>query len=159
PTPSGDPAFRPADYAGEYRSPQGAEFSVEAAGNGLFMNRSSRRIALLPAGKDQFFVKDSALEKFYLKFGRQNDQVVEALHGNDWHTNSRYSGPREFQYPKEWEAFAGRYRNDSPWWGTGQIFLRKGKLWIGDDALFPLDNGLFRVGEEEYSPERVSFDG
>jgi CubicO group peptidase (beta-lactamase class C family) len=159
PTASGDPAFKPADYLGEYGSTRGMKFLIESANDGLVMNRAGQRIALLAAGKDQFFVKDPALEKLYLKFGREKEQVVEAFHGNDWYTNSRYSGPREFEYSKDWEAFAGRYRNDSPWWGTAQIFLRKGKLWLGDDPLIALPGGIFRAGEEEYSPERVSFEG
>ena len=39
-----------------------------------------------------------------------------------------------------------------------RVFLRKGKLWLAEDELTPLANGLFRPGNEEYSPERVSFD-
>jgi CubicO group peptidase (beta-lactamase class C family) len=159
PTASGDPPIKPADYVGQYRSSGGAEFSIEAVGDGVIMNRAGKRITLLPAGRDQFFLKDQGLGKFYLRFNREKDQVVEAFHGNGWYTNSRYAGASNFEYPKEWEAFAGRYRNDSPWWGSAQVFLRKGKLWLGDDPLVPLSGGLFRVGDEEYSPERVSFDG
>lgn len=159
PTASGDPPIKNSDYTGAYSSARGVEFSIEAAPTGLLLNRSGKRIPLLPAGKDQFFVRDPVLQRLYLRFNREKDVVVEAFHGNDWYTSERYSGPREFKYPKEWEAFVGRYRNDSPWWGSVPIFLRKGKLWLGDDPLFPLENGLFRVGEEEYSPERASFDG
>ena len=86
-------------------------------------------------------------------------RVVEMFHGNDWYFNDLYSGPQKFEFPREWNAFAGRYRNDSPWWGTAQVFLRKGKLWLGDDPLVDLGDGIFRAGEEESSPERVSFDG
>ena len=44
----------------------------------------------------------------------------------------------------------------------GDHFLDEGgygkTLWLADDELTPLANGLFRPANEEYSPERVSFD-
>jgi D-alanyl-D-alanine carboxypeptidase len=160
PLASGDPPFKAADYIARYHVVGGGlEFSVEASNSALVLNRSGRRAPLMPAGKDQFFVEDSELRRFYLKFNREKDQVVEAFHGNDWYTNERYSGPTHFEHPKEWQAFAGNYRNDSPWWGSVFIFLRKGKLWLGDDPLVPMEGGIFRVGEDGYSPERASFDG
>jgi hypothetical protein len=159
PPTSGDPPFKAADYTGTYREAErGLQFSIEDANGALLVNRSGNRAPLLPAGKDQFFVKDPQMERFYLRFNREKDQVVEAFHGNDWYTNQNYVGPRQFDFPKQWAAFVGHYRNDNPWWGSAFIFLRKGKLWLGDDPLVPLQNVLFRVGEEGFSPERASFD-
>jgi CubicO group peptidase (beta-lactamase class C family) len=158
--PSGDPPFKAADYTGLYRSTAAKpEFSVKETQVGLVLSHARGTAALVPVGKDQFFVKDPLLERFYLKFNRDKEQVVEAFHGNDWYTNQRYIGPREFDYPKEWLAFTGEYRNDSPWWGSAHIFLRKGELWLGDEPLAWLEGGPFRVGEDDYSPERASFDG
>jgi hypothetical protein len=85
--------------------------------------------------------------------------VVEAFFGAHWFTHERYSGPRQFDYPREWDAYAGHYHNDDPWWGSVRIFLQKGRLWVENaDPLVPLQDGIFRVGAEDWSPERASFD-
>lgn len=60
-------------------------------------------------------------------------------------------------YPQEWDAFASHYRNDSPWFGSARIFVRKGKLTADGTPLTPLGDGLFRAGAEEWSPERLGF--
>jgi len=94
---------------------------------------------------------------FALEFARDRSVVVEAFHGPRWFRNERYSGPKSFDYPKQWEAFAGHYRNDSPWFGSTRIFMRKGKLTADGAPLTPFGDGLFRVGAEEWSPERLAF--
>jgi hypothetical protein len=43
------------------------------------------------------------------------------------------------------------------------VILRKGRLFIVDppgdeEPLHPLEGGRFRIGEEEFSPERIAFD-
>jgi hypothetical protein len=91
-----------------------------------------------------------------LEFARQNGAVVEAFHGPRWFTNKSYAGPKTFDHPKTWDAFAGHYRCDSPWFGSTRVFVRKGKLTLDGTALTPITDGLFRLGEE-WSPERVSF--
>jgi hypothetical protein len=98
-----------------------------------------------------------------LRFGRQADRVVEAFFGPDWYINERYTGPHTFEYPKEWEAYPGHYRSYNPWLPNFRIVLRKGQLALIDAGgeekrLMPRDDGQFRVGEEEHSPERIRFD-
>ena len=114
-------------------------------------------VALEGAGRDRFIVKHSDFELFALEFGRQKDVVVEAFHGPRWYTNERYSGPKTFEYPKEWDAFAGRYQSDSPWFGSTRIFVRKGKLSADGTPLTAIGDGLFRLGAEAWSPERLRF--
>ena len=53
---------------------------------------------------------------------------------------------------------AGRYVDDSPWWGAAIVVERGGKLWIGTETpLTAIGDNLWRVGEESWSPERASF--
>jgi len=53
---------------------------------------------------------------------------------------------------------AGRYCSDSPWWGVGHIVERGGRLWLGGATpMSPLADGVWRVGKEEWSPERIVF--
>ncbi len=131
------------------------------------------RIALERRGPDRFYVDhpvkreakrlhpDFAL--FLLRFGREEGKVVEVFHGPDWYTNERYAGPTTFDYPEEWDAYPGHYRSHNPWLSNFRVVLRKGVLVLvepsGDEEpLRPLGDGIFRVGEEERSPERIRFD-
>jgi hypothetical protein len=68
--------------------------------------------------------------------------------------------------PAEWRPFVGRYRSHDPWLPTFAVAASDGVLVMGTDwvdgserhALTPLDDGLFRVGPAEWSPERLRFD-
>ncbi len=84
--------------------------------------------------------------------------MTEAGHGPDWYTNSNYKGPRTFEHPKEWEAYAGRYRHESAWYGSTRIVVRRGRLMLeGEQQLVPLPDGSFSLGPPEESAERVRF--
>src|SRR5439155_24875367 len=102
-------------------------------------------------------VKHADFELFALEFGRDRNLVVEAFHGPRWFTHERYTGPKTFTYPAEWDAFPGHYRNDSPWFGSTRIFVRKGTLLADGAPRTPLGHGVFRMGAEDWSPERLSF--
>src|SRR5581483_7560697 len=108
-----------ADYAGQYHSQDGRMLEFVADGDKLFLVREGKRAPLESAG-DSFNVLHPDFERFPLVFGRADDKdpksaVVEAGWGGDWYTNSKYSGPRQFSYPKEWNAYLGHYRNENPW--------------------------------------------
>jgi D-alanyl-D-alanine carboxypeptidase len=146
-----------AEFAGTFTATDGTKLVLAADGNKLFLTIRNQRVALESAGPNRFFVKHPDFELFLLEFGRDHNAVVEAFHGPRWFTNDRYAGPRTFEYPKKWDAFAGHYRNDSPWFGSTRIFVRKGTLTAEGTPLTPLGDGVFRAGAEEWSPERISF--
>ena len=81
--------------------------------------------------------------------------VVEVSYGPDWYTNTAYRGEREFQTPPAYGALTGRYRSNSG--DDVRVFLRKGRLWIGDSALTEIGSSLFRVGEDSWFPDTVEF--
>lgn len=148
-----------ADYAGTYTATDGRQLVFAAEGERLLLTNRGQRVVLEQAGADRFLCKHPELELFTLAFGREGGKVVEAMHGGDWYVNEHYAGPRTFTHPPEWAAYSGHYRNDSPWAGSTRVVLRKGKLLLdGAQELFPLATGGFRVGAEEYSPERARFD-
>jgi CubicO group peptidase (beta-lactamase class C family) len=68
--------------------------------------------------------------------------------------------------PPEWDAYPGRYRSHNPWLPTFLVAVSAGALVLGADwlngserlPLTALDDGLFRVGDSEWSPERLRFD-
>ena len=151
-----------ADYVGTYRA--GTKMFTLVAGSGkLTMRYDSEEIALERRDPDCFYVPHRDFALFLLRFGREEGQVVEAFHGPDWYTRDRHSGPTNFDYPGEWEAYAGHYRSHNPWYSNFQVVLRKGALMLispgGDEApMRLLNNSVFRVGKDEQSPERIRFD-
>jgi CubicO group peptidase (beta-lactamase class C family) len=69
--------------------------------------------------------------------------------------------------PPEWFPFAGHYRCHNPWlpnlrvcWRAGELWVEfpSGDVWAAELPLVPLADGLFRVGADERSPERLAFD-
>ena len=94
---------------------------------------------------------------FPVEVGRKGDAVAEVAWGGEWYAGPAYEGPRAFETPAEWRAYAGAYRNDSPWYGTWRIVLRKGRLHFSGEPLVPLGGGLFRVGEDATATERMQF--
>jgi hypothetical protein len=81
--------------------------------------------------------------------------VVEVAYGPDWYVNSAYNGEREFKTPTEYAALIGRYRSDSG--DEVRVFVRKGRLWAGDNQLTEIGSSLFRLGDEAWSPDTAQF--
>ncbi|MDP9374233.1 MAG: serine hydrolase, partial [Chloroflexota bacterium] len=111
-----------------------------------------------------FVIGHPAFARFPLRFGRDGDgRVTEAFHGADWYTAERYTGPAAFDHPANWIAYPGHYRSHNPWFSNFRIVLRKGTLLLihpagQEEALVPLDDDTFRVGNTAHSPERLRFD-
>jgi len=152
------------DYAATYRASDGKEFRMVATADQLFMVTAGQRIFLESAGPDAFIAAFGDFEHFRLVFGRADSKdpksrVVEAACGSDWYTNEHYSGPKSFDYPKEWDQYVGHYRNDDPWLGSIRIVIRKGKLFVdGTDAIEPGEGGMFFFSGSEHNPEWIRFD-
>jgi CubicO group peptidase (beta-lactamase class C family) len=152
------------DYLGKYESSDGHGFEVVASGENLFLIYQGSRVALENANGDMFIVPHPDFQHFMLVFSRSDSKdphssVVEASSGGQWFTNSKYTGPKVFTYPKEWERYVGHYRNESPWVGSVRIVLRKDKLMVdGLVVLEPGEDGMFILQDEENSPEWIRFD-
>ncbi|MGI9069954.1 MAG: serine hydrolase domain-containing protein [Bryobacteraceae bacterium] len=157
------------DYAGTYVSPNGREVVVIAEGDRLSMRVGSQSVPLQLAGDDTFLATVQEWQRFPIVFGRaekkggdtdgeKNLSVVELMHGADWYTNGRYSGPRSFAVTPGLESFVGHYRADSIWLGSTRVVLRKGRLWLdGVIPLEPLGRALFRIGDDVFNPDTVEF--
>jgi hypothetical protein len=151
-----------ADYAGSYRSADRI-FLLVAQGDRLVLDEGGEGTTLEKRGEDRFYVPHPDFSRFLLRFGRDEGEVVEVFHGSDWCRNHRYAGPTEFNPPAEWRAYPGHYRAHNPWHTNFRVVLRKGMLvlvepWGDEQVLVSLGNGVFRVGEENRSPERIRFD-
>jgi D-alanyl-D-alanine carboxypeptidase len=147
-----------ADYAGTFTSPDGKNLLLVAKNEQLIVRQGNQRIVLEQAGQDRFIVKHPDFELFTLGFGREKGLVVEAFLGERWWTNERYSGPKTFDFPQEWEAYTGHYRSDSPWYGSIRIVIRKGQLLVeGEQPISQIEPGVFRP-EEDTGADRMIFD-
>jgi CubicO group peptidase (beta-lactamase class C family) len=68
--------------------------------------------------------------------------------------------------PADWAAYPGRYRAHNPWLPTFAIAAQGGALVMGTDwlagsqriRLASIEPGTFRVGDQEWSPERLRFE-
>ncbi|HKG81068.1 MAG TPA: serine hydrolase, partial [Pyrinomonadaceae bacterium] len=155
---SPDEVKNAADYAGLYKTTDGKQLELVTEGDKLILVHANRRVVLERAGNDRFIVKHPDFDVFVLGFDRENKQVTQAFYGGEWYLGAKYSGPKSFETKKEWEAFAGHYYHDSPWYGDTRIVLRKGQLFFdGVQQLVPRGDGKFGIGDPE-APDWISFD-
>ncbi len=161
-----------ADYAGTYTAPDGRTLEFKADGKRLLLVEGARMIPLQREGGDSFVsTSPSSRAEFVIAFGRKESgkeaadakkkqapqPVIEVSYGLEWYAGSRYDGAKEFHVPAEWAAYTGRYRSDSPWGGDAHVFVLKDKLTIEGGPLTPMGGGLFRMGEEDWSPLTAEF--
>ncbi len=172
-----------ADYGATFtdRDQRKLEFAVE--GKQLFLVQEGKRVPLQHIGGDNFISTiEGAWASDAFSFGRaqvespksgaqpsshpaagnldgheQSGPVVEVSYGPDWYVNTKYSGPRSFTTPKEYESLVGRYRSQSPWGGDAHAYVLKGKLMLDRNRLHRIGGWLFRLGDEEWVPDTAEF--
>jgi hypothetical protein len=166
PVPAPNPVTRvvqATEYAGTYHSTDGRNLTLAAEEETLYLLHQGRRIPLCGVSeRDQFVVMHPEFERFLLVFGRHDSKdpksaVTEVAWGSNWYAGTAYEGPKEFSYPREWDAYLGHYRSESPWIGSVRILARKGQLWA--DGTIPLEfhGDRFYLRDEEHSPEWITF--
>jgi len=159
PPPAPDPlaVADAADYAGMYEGKAG-RLVVSAEGDHLFLDGEP----LEPRRSDRFLPGRPDLSLYLLRFRRENGRVVEAAHGGDVYRREGIAAAPFPAPPPEWSAYPGHYRAYNPWYSNFRVVLRASELvlifpWGMELPLIPIPGG-FRVGEEEWSPERLRFD-
>jgi hypothetical protein len=151
------------DYAGTFRSSDGKTLAFVVEGRELLLQHQKRHIALENTGDGNFVAGHPEFSRFVFAFGRSDAKnpkspVVEVGWGGEWYVKSDYSGPRTFDYPKDWDAFVGHYRNENNWIGSLRIVLRKGQLLAdGISILTPQSDGTFRMQSDEADTEWIGF--
>jgi D-alanyl-D-alanine carboxypeptidase len=146
------------EYAGVFTSPEGRTVTLETDGEALWLRADGERVRLQRGrAADTFLAPGSRFALFPIEVSRQGDAVAEVAWGAEWYAGPAYTGPRSVAAPAAWRACVGSYRNDSPWYGTARVVLRKGRLVAAGEPLVPLADGLFRVGDDETGAERARF--
>ena len=145
-----------AAFVGGYVGSEGA-FDIRA-GNPLNIVSRSGEAALQSWGGDVFHTTHPDFRRFSLKFERTGGAIT----GASWGPHSFVRQGSALKPAKSDPALAklaGRYVNDSPWWGSMTVVERGGRLWLGTETpLTRIGDNVWRVGQESWSPERASFD-
>jgi hypothetical protein len=172
-----------ADYAGVFTDGSGRKLDFAVEGKQLFLADEGKRVLLQHSDGDSFISTiEGVFANHTFNFGRARAEsaksgaqparasgagaggarekagpVVEVSYGPDWYVNGKYSGPRTFAAPKEYEAFTGRYRSESAWGGDALAYVLKGELMLDGNTLHRIGGSLFRVGDEEWMPDTAEF--
>jgi hypothetical protein len=149
------PLANAAAFIGRYSGPAGS-FEVRP-GSPLTLIANGRAAALQLWNDNLFRTPHPDFRNFSLLF----EKTGQAVTGASWGPASFVRDGSAATPPRSNPAlsrFAGRYVNDSPWWGTATVVERGGSLWLGTETpMSRLGENLWRVGEENWSPERASF--
>jgi D-alanyl-D-alanine carboxypeptidase len=159
PPPATDKIANAADYAGMFTATDGGKLVLTSQGDKLLLQHAGATIILEQAAPDLFFVEHPDWDLFMLGFSREQGKVAEAFHGARWWTNEHYLGPKTFQYPAEWNGYAGHFHSDSPWYESTRLVIRKGQLLVeGLQPLEQIEPRVFRVPGHGVDVDRVVFD-
>lgn len=147
----------PEKIVGTYTAQNGDAVTVERRDLELRLRRAGADHVLQPAG-GLFATTDPAFP-LGLLFELGASGAERAWAGDVEYVRNPATGYK----PKPDAALArlsGRYDNDDPWQGSLWIIARDGGLWLNNtDPMTKLDDGSWRVGADDWSPERVVFEG
>lgn len=150
----------PSRFTGAYVAASGESFEIRAEGADQISMRHEGRSSRMQSVAGPFFV--SAEPRFAttgVYFEAEGEEIVRAWAGD---VEFVRGDGRAHQPPAsaELQRLAGIYYSDSGWGGPTWIVARSGALWLYNvEPLVPLDDGSWRLGSDEWSPERVRFDG
>ncbi len=161
--PAAPPTAGPvADYLGRYVDRKGQALVVEARDGGLLATLPGRSLRLEAINPDVFIHSDPEAGTLPLVFQREGKAVARAWWGASEYLPVRGGAPAGAFAPAAPEALqrlAGTYESDDPWRGAFHVVAQGPSLVLdGIVPVAPLPDGGFRVGEEGWSPERLSFD-
>jgi hypothetical protein len=155
------------DYRGGYATQAGRALKIRVIPGGLSAWVDGQTIALEPGGDGVFVAKDPSLTADPFVFRRRPaggtfERGVERVWWgqaefvrDDIRYNVAFTAPTSPAV----RALTGRYECDDPWRGGFTVRAMGETLVIdGDMPLTPLPDGSYRVGDKDWSPERIRFD-
>lgn len=149
-------------FAGRYVSRSGEALVAAVAGRGLDVQVGGRSLSVARTGEETFSPVDPAVSPLPLAFRGQGGAVarvwwagVEYLPVRDGAPAGAYSPPT----PPELARLVGTYANDDPWRGTFRVTAEGENLYIdGAVRLARRPDGSWRRSDEDWNPERLTFD-
>jgi CubicO group peptidase (beta-lactamase class C family) len=162
PAPVQPPADSGDDRRGRYLARAGKALEIRIQGfGGLTALVGGRTIGLESVGDDVLIAKDPAATPHPFVFRRKNGRVERVWWGDAEFVRDDVRFTVAFTEPTSpaVAALTGRYECDDPWRG-GFTVLAQGEMLYVDGAmpLTPLPDGSYRVGDKDWSPDRLRFD-
>jgi len=150
------------DRRGSYATKSGRRMEIHPTLSGVLVAYvDGRSIPLEVAGEDILIAKDPAATPDGFVFSRRERRVERVWWGetefvrDDAHFNVAFTAPTSPAV----SALTGRYESDDPWRGGFTILAQGERLYVdGAMPLTPLRDGSYRVGDNDWSPERIQFD-
>jgi len=150
------------DRRGSYATRTGRRLEIRPALSGaLVAFVDDHSIAVEAAGEDILIAKDPAATPDAFIFRRRERRVERVWWGqtefvrDDIHFNVAFTAPTSPAVL----ALTGRYECDDPWRGGFSILAQGERLYLdGAMPLTPLPDGSYRVGDKDWSPDRIRFD-
>jgi D-alanyl-D-alanine carboxypeptidase len=163
------------DYASSYGlaseppASRNAKLKFALADGKLMVKGTSGEKVLEQMGVDAFRTvsHDDTLPYVFTRAGGKGEgKVVEVSHGSDWFVTKDFAEPVT-NSPTDYRELVGHFVFAGPEGPNARVFVRSGTLMVlvsWDESLLavplmPLPGGVFRLGDEDFAPERVRFDG
>ena len=158
PAPPHEPLASPEMFTGQFTSAAGDRFEVGVSGGNLRLRKHGRDSALYPVTSGLFATDDPDHALTGVVIETENGQALRAWCGDAEYLidpSTGYKPP-----PAEpLRVLAGRYDNDDRWAGPLYVYVRDGRVFLGNIVqLVPADGGGWRTTDSS-SPERIHFDG
>jgi hypothetical protein len=164
------------EYAGQFSfataetgTPQTSLLFTAAQGR-LYLQVEGGNVLLERMDKDVYRATGNAAGIYPFVFGRSGKDgkgiVTNVSHGERWYRTDGFTDPIAPATPKDYAAYVGHFVNNGPEGPVARVFVRNGRLMmlVSEDEnpveqpLEPLSPAVFRIGKEDYSPERARFD-
>ncbi len=150
---------KPERFAGVFTAAKGDVIEIVAEADKIRMRRNGMETAMQEAAPALFTSDEPQFAVTGIAFDIENVGAVRLWAGDLEYARDSATGYRP-PAPPELASLVGRYDNDDRWAGPLYVYARDGRLWIGNaEPLTPLTNGEWRLGADEWSPERIRFDG
>jgi CubicO group peptidase (beta-lactamase class C family) len=165
------------DYVGQFRpagggaSNEGAEaLTFSFVKDHLVLESKHGDIPLEWMGADLFRAAGDAAGFLPFVFGHggqdEKGKVTSVSQGANWYVAQGFPDPIQPAPPRDYASYVGHFVNNGPEGPIARVFVRNGRLMMllseDDEAtaqpLEPVSPALFRIGKEDYSPERARFD-
>jgi len=150
-------------YTGRYRQVDGdRSLQLEEGRGGTLLSTEGKEPEKLSRlGEDEFYLDLPPFHLFPLRFQLEEGEAIAAVNGPRLFLKE--GGKGRSREASGWEVYRGHYRSYSPWETNFRVLSRGGKLLLihpagEEEELVELGGGLFRVGSDPRSPERMEFD-
>jgi hypothetical protein len=148
------------DRGGRYASKSGRWLEIHVLSSGLAAQIDGRTIGLDVAGDDVLIAKDPAATPYSFVFRRRLGRAERVWWGETEFVRDDVR-PLAFSpsTPPALKALTGRYECDDPWRGVFTVLAQGEHLFVdGAMPLTALPDGSYRVGDRDWSPDRLRFD-